>query len=45
MEAIGVMIDRVRRIVKDGSFGDDQIFDYINDGIYEVTMIVRPLHL
>lgn len=42
MEGVGVMIDRVRRIIKDNSFGDDQIFDYINDGIYEVAMIVRP---
>lgn len=42
MEGIGVMVDRVRRAVKDSSFGDDFIFDLINDAIYEIAMLVRP---
>lgn len=42
MESISVMIDRVRRAVKDSSFGDDFIFDLINDAIYETAMLVRP---
>ena len=42
MQSAAILIDRVQRLVKDGSFDPSFILELMNDGLFDICILVNP---
>ena len=42
MQSAAILIDRVQRLVKDGSFDPSFILELMNDGLFDICILVSP---